>query len=326
MAKRSITRSTSGEGNIIDMKTKKPVEVPSLPVICERIRYFREKAGLEQKAVARAIGVTPNAISNWENGRARPDINLIPDLCQVLDATLYELFDMEDPESRYSAQEKELIEKYRRLKPANRRLLETVVGEMTSLQEIEETPSLSRLMFYQQALAAGIGDPTEIDGRAIPIYLYEEQFRRSVGLHVSRRANCVFTVNGDSMEPDYYSGDLVLVERIPDAPVLSPGEIGAFIVGNETYIKKYSEEGLVSLNPRYSTMRFDNENRVYLIGRVLGKLDFSCVAAAEDIEKYRQLHGDIDQRSEKGTGGIQKNGRGEETEVICREYIDRYLR
>ena len=244
----------------------------------------------------------------------------------MLDATLYELFDMEDPESRYSAQEKELIEKYRRLKPANRRLLETVVGEMTSLQEIEETPSLSRLMFYQRALAAGIGDPTEIDGRAIPIYLYEEQFLRSVGPHVSRRANCVFTVNGDSMEPDYYSGDLVLVERIPDAPVLSPGEIGAFIVGNETYIKKYSEEGLVSLNPRYRTMRFDNENRVYLIGRVLGKLDFSCVAAAEDIEKYRQLHGDIDQRSEKGTGGIQKSSRGEETEVICREYIDSYLR
>ena len=33
---------------------------------------------MEQKALAKAIGVTGNAISNWENGRARPDVNLIP--------------------------------------------------------------------------------------------------------------------------------------------------------------------------------------------------------------------------------------------------------
>ena len=47
MARRTFDRSTSGEGNVIDMKTGKPVERPTLPVICERIRYYRELIGME---------------------------------------------------------------------------------------------------------------------------------------------------------------------------------------------------------------------------------------------------------------------------------------
>ncbi len=38
------------------------------------------------------------------------------------------------------------------------------------------------------------------------------------------------------MDPTYHDSDLVLVEWIPDAPQLTSGEIGAFIVGNETYV------------------------------------------------------------------------------------------
>ena len=78
MPRRSIERSTPAEGNVIDLKTQKRVEIPAIPIICEQIRRFREKAGIEQKAMAKTIGVTPNAVSNWENGRSRPDINLIP--------------------------------------------------------------------------------------------------------------------------------------------------------------------------------------------------------------------------------------------------------
>ena len=82
MPRRSIERPARGTGNIIDMKTGKAAEGPALPALCERIRFFREKAGLEQKLLAKKIGVTSNAVSNWENGRGRPDINLLPDICK----------------------------------------------------------------------------------------------------------------------------------------------------------------------------------------------------------------------------------------------------
>lgn len=319
MPRKRIQRSTPEEGNVIDLKTQKPVQIHSVPLICMQIKIYREKAGIEQKAMAKVIGVTPNAISNWESGRARPDINLIPGICDVLGVSLYKLFDMEETGEKYSVQEMALVKKYRQLKPSNRVLLDNLASDMLSIQEAEECPALTRLLFYQRSLAAGCGDPTEFDGKALPIYLYAEMLNRSAGSSASRRADCVFPVSGDSMEPDYHSGDLVLVERIPDADNLRQGEIGAFIVGNETYIKEYSENGLVSLNPKYPLLRFDEEDKVYLIGRVLGKLDPACIAGAVDVERYKKIH-PVDAENMGATSD------GNEVEIVHRELIDRYLR
>ena len=81
--------------------------------------------------------------------------------------------------------------------------------------------------------------------------------------------------------------------RIPDAPDLQYGEIGAFIVGNETYIKQYEKDGLHSLNRLYGVMRFSDQDSVYLIGRVIGTLGPESIAAQADIEKYERIHGRI---------------------------------
>ena len=74
------------------------------------------------------------------------------------------------------------------------------------------------------------------------------------------------------------------------APDLQLGEVGAFIVGNETYIKGYGEKGLESLNPKYMPLQFGENDSVYLIGRVMGILDPGQVATAEDVDKYQLLH------------------------------------
>ena len=282
MPRRSIERPAKGTGNVIDMKTGKAVERPALPVLCERIRFYRERAGMEQKTLAKLIGVTGNAVSNWENGRGRPDINLLPDICRALNVTMYDLFDMEDPSIRYSAGDQIFLDQYKQLSPGHRMAVDQMVDTLLKVQIAESVPLIRRLTFYQKSLAAGLGDPTEIDDEGQPIFLYAS---REVD-----RADCIFTVNGDSMEPEYHNGDMVLVSRIPDAPDLQPGEVGAFIVGNETYIKVYREEGLESLNPKYPIMHFHDAESVYLIGRVTGILDPKQVASAQDVDKFQMLH------------------------------------
>ena len=281
MPRRSIEGPVKGT-DLIDMKTGKTARVPSLPVLCRQIRFFRERAGMEQKALAGQIGVTANAVSNWENGRGRPDINLIPEICTALGIRLYDLFDLADPAGTCTETEKAFLERCRKLSPGHRKSVEQMVDSLLQVQDAESAPPLRRLTAYRKSLSAGFGDPTEFDGEGEPIFLYAS---REVD-----RSDCVFTVNGDSMEPHFRDGDMVLVSRIPDAPSLQTGEVGAFIVGNETYIKVYGRDCLESLNPAYSPLHFHETESVYLIGRVMGILDPAQVAAPRDVDRYLLLH------------------------------------
>ena len=285
MPRRTFDRSTSDTGSFIDMKTQKPVKRTALPIICERIRRCRERAGMEQKELARQLGITGNSVSNWENGRSRPDINLIPKLCELLHVTLYELFDMTDPNVRLTTGEQLHIDAYRQLSKGHRFAVDALTDSLLTVQRTDQCPRIRQLPLFDRKLAAGIGDPTEFEESSSPIFLYADQ--------IDRRADCVFGVNGDSMEPEYHNGDLVLVERIPDGADLAEGETGAFIIGNETYIKNLGKDGLHSLNPDYKTILFHDTEAVYLIGRVLGRLQpDKDVAHPQDAERYMAIHGD----------------------------------
>ena len=283
MPRRKIDLSTSGQGNIVDMITGKPVETPVLPVVCDRIRYFRSRLGMEQKRLASLIGVTKNSISNWESGRSRPDLSLLPSICNALNITLYDLFDMSDPTILYSAREQMLVENYNELSEGHKHAVDTLINTLRDVEAFETCPELTTLTYFAHRLAAGIGDPTEFDDDGETVYVYSSP--------ETKRADCIFTVNGNSMEPEYHSGQDVLVQRISSGIDLQYGDIGAFIIGNETYIKEYQEDGLHSLNPSYPTIRFDENVSVYLIGRVIGILDKDAYPRSEIVEKYKLIHG-----------------------------------
>ena len=54
--KRVFDRSTLYESRVIDMHTGKPVHAETKPMICDCIRHYREKLGIEQKALAAMVG------------------------------------------------------------------------------------------------------------------------------------------------------------------------------------------------------------------------------------------------------------------------------
>lgn len=282
MPKRVFERSTTPKRNVIDMHTGKPVPAETKPMICDRIRHYREKLGIEQKALAAMVGVTANAVSNWERGRARPDVNLLPDICEALQITLYQLYGLDDPSVKHTAVEDTFIENYRQLTPGHQYALRAMAQNLLQVQQAEGCREIHKLTRFEHQLAAGIGDPNEFEDSGTPIYVYDDS--------LTCRADCVFTVNGDSMEPDYPDGCMVLVKRISDSGELTPGDIGAFMIDNETYIKEYQPNGLHSLNPAYPVMRFSEFEHVYLIGQVIGVLNDENIAREEEVERYRDLH------------------------------------
>ncbi len=282
MPRRTFDRSTSSESNVIDMNTRKPAAKNMMPVICERIRFYRKQMGMEQKTLARMVGVTANAVCNWESGCYRPDVNLLPDICEALQITLYQLYDLKDPSIRYTAAEEMFMDDYRQLTPGNRYAVSSLTRTLLKVQQVERNREIRRLTLFEHQLAAGVGDPNEFEDSGVPIYVYDDS--------LTRRADCVFTVNGDSMEPDYPNGCMVLVKRISDSGDLAPGDIGAFMIGNETYIKEYQPDGLHSRNPAYPVMCFSEYESVYLIGHVISILNKEDVAREEDVERYVELH------------------------------------
>lgn len=281
MARRKIDLSTTSKGTLIDMASGQRLKKNTLPILCERIRFYREAKGLEQKAFAAQLGVTANAVSNWECGRSRPDVNLLPAICKSLGITLYALFGEAPPDELLSPREKKLLNGYRALSTGNQYAVDKAVETLSFVQNVQSRPEIRKLLYFERALAAGAADPTEFEQDAEPFYLY-------VSPEV-RRADYVFNVNGDSMEPDYHTGDLVLVEKLNGGTSLHYGEIGAFIVGNETYIKQYEPDGLHSLNRKYEVLRFGEDQSVYLIGRVVGIVSREDIPSKADVEAYLTL-------------------------------------
>ena len=50
----------------------------------ERVRHARERAGLDQAALATAVGVHAKTVSKWENGHQAPTDEMLAALAKVL--------------------------------------------------------------------------------------------------------------------------------------------------------------------------------------------------------------------------------------------------
>ena len=72
----------------------------------------RKEKNLTQKMLAEQLGVSPQAVSKWENGLGMPDVALFPLLANALELSLDELFGVEkQPKEEYTAQkESESVE------------------------------------------------------------------------------------------------------------------------------------------------------------------------------------------------------------------------
>lgn len=83
-------------------------------------------------------------------------------------------------------------------------------------------------------------------------------------------ADYAIPISGDSMEPDFSSGNIVLVKSCPG---VSEGEIGIFVLDGEAYIKEYGGNCLISHNQEYSPIMLKEYKAAVCLGLVLGKAE-----------------------------------------------------
>ena len=76
-------------------------------------------------------------------------------------------------------------------------------------------------------------------------------------------------ISGNSMEPKYHDGDILLVENTDSVEI---GELGIFSLDGNGYFKKYGGDRLVSLNSEYGDILLRDYAETVCCGRVVGKL------------------------------------------------------
>lgn len=88
--------------------------------LSENIRFFRERAKMYQSDLGRILGVSAQAVSKWEVGKAEPDQESILKMCQLFECTANQLFGMEDikksiflEQENYSETEISLVRAFR---------------------------------------------------------------------------------------------------------------------------------------------------------------------------------------------------------------------
>ncbi|MBQ8848952.1 MAG: LexA family transcriptional regulator [Clostridia bacterium] len=82
-------------------------------------------------------------------------------------------------------------------------------------------------------------------------------------------ADYALRISGNSMEPKYHDGDVLLVENCDSVEI---GELGIFILDGNGYFKKYGGDTLISLNPEYGEILLKEYAEAVCCGRVVGKL------------------------------------------------------
>lgn len=170
-----------------------------------------------------------------------------------------------------SSIENSIIKKYRTLdgygKDAVQAILDIEYNRCAAVPEPEdEAPRVISLRLSEQSAAAGTGT-----------YLGPECFRTIYvrDSELARRAAYCIPVSGDSMEPVYYDGDILLVSS-EQAEI---GDIGIFTLSGKGYVKKLGNDVLLSLNGKYVPIPMDES--IVCNGKVIGVLDKSEIVSNE---------------------------------------------
>lgn len=242
-------------------------------MLYDRLKEARKNAKLTQKQVAEIVGIATTTYSGYERGASDPDVNTLGKIMSAIhtDANfLYQDYqDRENPiqsdasrmllDDVISRHESGLIKKYRALDVHGKELVDMIINkEMERVKASVQKGDSDQIVPFrisEQSAAAGAGT-----------YLGPDAFRtvQIKSAFLPKGSSFGVPVSGDSMEPKYHNGDILIVsEQHPKV-----GEIGVFILDGSGYVKIRGETELLSINKGYAPIPMNDSIRS--CGKVVG--------------------------------------------------------
>ena len=229
--------------------------------ISQRIFFELKNKGKKHKELAEYTGISTSAISAWNKNNTNPAAENLSTIADFLGVSLEYLITGKEKSPSLPEDELELLTYYKELPEREQMKL---IGRASALAEVykeqveEPKPPIISINCSQNRVSAGIGEE---------LFDYEQWDTVDViETPISRKADFMLIVDGESMSPKFHDGDYVLVRQ---QPAVELGQIGIFYVDGKGYVKKYDGDYLISLNPDYDDIYIvDKESRCF--GLVLG--------------------------------------------------------
>ncbi|GBG96897.1 XRE family transcriptional regulator [Lactococcus termiticola] len=227
----------------------------------QNIKIYRKARGMTQVELCEQLGIMQASYSNWERGKTYPSFENLMQLSDILKVSPAQLL-----ADKLTAT---IIEALQNMQPKQQEKLLAYAQEVSKPQVkkspekplvFPKRPALTEVKVYE-GLSAGTGRGLVGDGDYSTVYTDE----------VLPSFDVASWVSGDSMEPTYLNGSVVLIK---DTGFDYDGAIYAVDVDGSLYIKKvYREEAglrLVSINKKYDDKYFSLEENPRIIGKVVG--------------------------------------------------------
>ena len=254
----------------------------------ERIKEIKSQRKITNDKLSEMTGIPLGTLSKIMAGISdSPKLSNIVAIADALGCTLdYIVSGTPENSNNYtlSPAEMDFIELYRGLDAHSREVVEMVAKKESErrgateervsekpksatksakiLPTLNSSPRLGKrtVLLYDLAVSAGTGvylDDTDTTEISIP------------DNEKTRIADFALRINGNSMEPKYHDGDIVLVE---DTDSVEVGELGIFVLDGNGYFKMYGGDRLISLNDDYGDILLHGYSEVVCCGRVVGRL------------------------------------------------------
>ena len=258
----------------------------------KRIKKIKSDRKITNDELAERTGIPGGTLSKILAGISEsPKLSNFVAICEALNCSLdYIMYGIEENSNNYTLDEDEidLVERFRELDER---------GKDTVLAMIEKEEDYARGNAKVSAKRAKILKPEPLSDRLAAAYtqndngfkrlslpLYDLPVSAGVGVMLgdettdeisvsdnarTREADFALRISGNSMEPRYRDGDILLVQ---ETDTLEFGDLGIFILDGSGFFKVFGGDRLYSLNPEYGDILLKDFEDTRIAGRVIGKL------------------------------------------------------
>ena len=230
----------------------------------DRLKEIRNDLNMNMKQMAEKLAIPYTTYVGYEKGEREPSFAMLGNLAVLFGVSADYLLGVSDTKSFVKNQSafcnSEIQQSYEKLDKHGRQIVDTVLAIESERCAAENEEQIQiRHSFYK--VSAGLGydldDSESWEMISVP------------DTPEAERADFALTIQGDSMEPVYFDGDIVLVKQQDQ---INQGEVGIFIVNGEGYIKKLGRNRLISLNAVYEDIVFNENDHICCAGKVIGRV------------------------------------------------------